>query len=194
MKFLKKLIAFVVVAAVAFGVMYLMQRPKQGEIGETYTTKSGIEFTLNAVEFADAIDGWGGANDDFWKPLDENNCNIGGRYTLEQYALAHGLKPKSDDDRIVYVSYTAKNTAKNDITINDVGEINYDNGYEYTEGQLAYRVSAEGVWKELPNGITIKQLDSEAREFRAYMIVPKEVAESDKPVTYTVFGYEFELR
>ena len=64
----------------------------------------------------------------------------------------------------------------------------------YKDGELAYRVSAEGVWQELPNGITIKQLDSEAREFRAYMIVPKEVAESDKPVTYTVFGYEFELR
>lgn len=194
MKFLKKLLVFVVVIAVGCGVLAFAGRDRKGEIGKKYTTKSGIEFTLNAVEFTDVIDGWGGANDDFWKPLDENNCNIGGRYTLDQYMLKYGLTPENEDDRIVYISYTVKNVAKNDIIINDVGEINYDDGYEYKEGKLAYRVSEEGVWKELSNGITIKQLDDEVTEFRAYMIVPKEVAESDNSVTYTIFGYEFELR
>lgn len=168
---------------------------KKAVIGETYTSKSGVEFKLNAVEFADAIDGWGGANDDFWKPLDENNCNIGNRYaTLEAYKLAHGLAPQSTDDTIVFISYTAKNVSEDDKTIDDVGVLNYDDGYKYSEGNLAYRVSEKGVWQELPGGVRLAKLKENQYEFRAYMVVPKEIAESDKPLTYTLFGYEFELR
>ncbi len=167
---------------------------KTGEIGQTYTSSDGVEFTLNAVEFTDVIDGWGGANDDFWKPLNETNCNIGGRYTLDEYKNKYGLVPKSEDDVIVFISYTAKNVSKNDKTIDDIGVLNYDDGYEYSDGELAYRVSEEGVWQELPGGIILKQLKENKYEFRAYMIVPKEVAESDKTLTYTLFGYEFELR
>lgn len=168
---------------------------KKAVIGETYTSNTGVEFTLNAVEFADAIDGWGGANDDFWKPLDENNCNIGGRYaTLDAYKLAHGLAPVSPDDVIVFISYTAKNVSENDKTIDDIGTLTYDKDYDYSEGNLAYRVSEKGVWQELPNGIRLAKLKENSYEFRAYMIVPKEIAESDKSVTYTLFGYEFEIR
>lgn len=168
---------------------------KTGEIGQTYTSSGGVEFTLNAVEFADVIDGWGGANDDFWKPLDESNCNIGNRYaTVEEYQKAHGLVPESEDDVIVFISYTAKNVSKNDKVVDDIGVLNYDDGYEYSDGALAYRVSEKGVWKELPGGITLEQLKDNKYEFRAYMIVPKEVAESEKSLTYTLFGYEFELR
>ena len=168
---------------------------KKAVNGETYTSNTGVEFTLNAVEFADAIDGWGGANDDFWKPLDENNCNIGGRYaTLDAYKLAHGLVPQSTDDTIVFISYTAKNVSDDDKTIDDVGKLTYDKDYDYSDGNLAYRVSEKGVWQELPNGIRLEKLKENQYEFRAYMIVPKEIAESDNPLTYTLFGYEFELR
>ncbi len=168
---------------------------KKAVIGETYSSENGIEFTLNAVEFADAIDGWGGANDDFWKPLDENNCNIGGRYaTLDAYKMAHGLVPQSADDTIVYISFTAKNVSEYDRTIKEVGTLTFDGNAEYSEGNLAYRVSEKGVWQELPNGISLVKDNQKSYEFRAYMVVPKEVAESDKPLTYSLFGYEFEIR
>lgn len=167
---------------------------KTGQIGETYKSDYGIEFTVNEIAFTDVIDGWGGANDDFQKPLDETNCNVGVRYTLEQYKLQYGLTPKSENDRIVYISYTAENASKYDRTIDDTGLINYDDGYTYSDGSLAYRVSEEGVWKELPNGLSLPKLDGGKYEFRAYTIVPKEVVESDKSLTITIHGYEFKIR
>lgn len=194
---MKKILSIVLAIMVCIVILFNLSGcfgSKTGEIGQTYTSSDGVEFTLNAVEFTDVIDGWGGANDDFWKPLDETNCNIGGRYTLDEYKNKYGLVPKSEDDVIVFISYTAKNVSKNDKTIDDIGVLNYDDGYEYSDGELAYRVSEEGVWQELPGGIILKQLKENKYEFRAYMIVPKEVAESDKTLTYTLFGYEFELR
>ncbi|MDD6564734.1 MAG: hypothetical protein PUF08_06605 [Clostridiales bacterium] len=168
---------------------------KKGEIGTTYTSNNGIEFTVNEIAFADVIDGWGGANDDFWKPIDENNCNVGGRFaTVEDYKSAHGLTPKKENDRIIYISYTAENKSKYDRTIDETGDIDYDNGYKYSDGYLSYRVSEEGVWKELPSGLSLPKLDGGKYEFRAYTVVPKEVVESDKPLDITIHGYKFKIR
>ncbi len=191
---MKKALSLIMVVAILLSFSACFGGNK-GVIGETYTSKSrGVEFTLNAVEFADAIDGWSGANDDFWKPLDENNCNIGGRYaTLDAYKLAHGLVPSSEDDVIVFISYTAKNISENDKIIDDIGVLDYDDGYTYSEGNLAYR-SKDTMWKEIPGGLVLEKLKGDQYEFRAYMIVPKEIAESDKSLTYTLFGYKFELR
>jgi hypothetical protein len=193
---MKKIVSILLCIAIMFSLSGCFFRVKEGKIGETYTSSSDIEFTLNEVSFAEVIDGWGGANDDFWKPLDETNCNLGGRWpTVAHYAAVHGLKPKHDDDRIVFISYTAKNVSKYDIDIDEVGVLDYDDGYTYSDGALAYRVSEEGVWDELPNGgLSIKKLDDKAYEFRAYMVVPKRVIESDKSLTYTLFGYEFIIR
>ena len=194
---MKKAISVLLCIAIVLGLSGCFGGVKEGKTGETYTSSNGIEFTLNEVSFAEVIDGWGGANDDFWKPLDETNGNIGNgkRWaTVEQYALAHGLKPNNDDDRVVFISYTAKNASKYDITIDEIGVLNYDDGYEYSDGALAYRVSEEGVWQELPNGIILKKLTDNKYEFRAYMVVPKQVVESEKSLTYTLFGYEFKIK
>lgn len=193
---MKKIVSILLCIAIMFSLSGCFFRVKEGKIGETYTSSSDIEFTLNEVSFAEVIDGWGGANDDFWKPLDETNCNVGGRWpTVAHYAAVHGLKPKNDDDRIVFISYTAKNVSKYDIDIDEVGVLDYDDGYTYSDGALAYRVSEEGVWDELSNGgLSVKKLNDKAYEFRAYMVVPKQVIESDKSLTYTLFGYEFIIR
>lgn len=194
---MKKIISLLLCLVFVISLSGCIGGAKEGKIGETYTSSSDIEFTLNEVSFAEVIDGWGGANDDFWKPLDENNCNIGSgkRWdTVEKYAAEHGLKPENEDDRVVFISYTAKNVSKYDVTIDEVGVLDYDDGYTYSDGALAYRVSEEGVWDELPNGVNIKKLNDNAYEFRAYMVVPKEVVESDKSLTYTLFNYKFEIR
>lgn len=191
---MKKILSVVLCLCIVFSLTGCIGA-KKGEIGNTYTSSNDIEFTLNEVSFAEIIDGWGGANEDFWKPLDENNCNIGGRWaTVEEYALEHGLKPRNDDDRIVFISYTAKNVSKNDVIIDDIGKLDYDNGYEYTEGSLAFRLTKTAVWQENNAGLSIKKLNDTEYEFRAYMVVPKQVVESDKSLTYTLFGYEFTIR
>lgn len=193
MKNKKKIIALLLCLVVIL-VGFLSLKSKKGEIGTTYESKFGIEFTVNEISFTDVIDGWGGANDDFWKPLNETNCNIGGRYTLEQYKMKYGRTPKSEDDRIVYISYIAKNISKNDVLIDQTGYIDHDNGYTYSDGNLAYRVSDNGVWHEIPQGITLQKLAGESYEFRAYTVVPKEVVESDKPLTINLYGYTFKIR
>lgn len=193
---MKKIISLllIVVIALSFSGCMIFGN-KKGEIGETYTSEYGIEFTVNEIAFADVIDGWDGANDEFWRPIDENNCNIGTRYaTMEEYILAHGLAPKSENDKIIYISYTAKNNSKYDRTIDETGHIDYDNGYKFSDGALAYRVSETGIWKELSGGLYLEKLDGRAFEFRAYTVVPKEVVESDKPLTITIHGYEFKIR
>lgn len=55
-------------------------------------------------------------------------------------------------------------------------------------------MSAEGVWKELPSGVSLDKSNENEYEFRAYIVVPKEVAEADETLTYTLFGYKFEIR
>lgn len=191
---MKKLLCVVIAIAILVTAGMLFFRTKDGKIGETYTSQD-VEFTVNTLEFAEVIDGWGGANDDFWKPLNSTNCNIGLRWpTVEAYALAHGLAPKSENDRIFFVSYTAKNVGKTDKTFNERGELNYNDGYKYNDAQFAYRVSEEGVWQELPGGIKIEKLNTEAYEFRAYFVVPAELMTSDNPVTYSLYGYKFTVK
>ena len=158
---------------------------QKGEIGATYTS-NGVEFTLNHVEFTDAMDNWGGANDNYWMPLPDD---------ADRNQLANTLSPKSEDDVICVISYTAKNVSKGDKLIDDRGELNYDNGYKYDDGGLTYRVSATGVWSDLDGGLMLKQLKENAYEFRVYMVVPKALVENtDKSLTYTLFGVEFDLR
>lgn len=154
------------------------------EIGKTYTS-NGVEFTLNYVEFTEAMDNWGGANDNYWKALPKD---------ANSHQIENARTPKSTDDIICVISYTAKNVSKSDKTIDDRGTLNYDNGYQYSEGGLSYRVSSEGVWADIPGGLRLEKLKENSYEFRAYIVVPKVVAESDKPLTYKLFGKKFNLR
>lgn len=187
----------ILVVVLLIGILMFSAKTDTGVVGETYT-KNGVEFKVNAIELANVIDGWGGANDNYWFPLTEESYKEHysdiQRWDYEGYVDAHGLAPKDEDKMIVFVSYTAKNVDKNDKTIDDKGLINYDNGYKYDEGSLAWRRSETAVWQDIPNGIVLEQLEKNEYEFRAYIIVPKEVAESDKSLTYTLFGVEYELK
>ena len=158
---------------------------QKGEIGSTYTS-NGVEFTLNYVEFTDAMDNWGGANDNYWMPLPDDAVG---------HQLENALTPKSADDTICVISYTAKNVSKYDETIDERGLLNYDNGYKYSDGGLTVRFSADSVWNDIDNGLVMKKLKEDTYEFRAYMVVPKALVENtDKSLTYTLFDVEFDLR
>jgi len=158
---------------------------QKGEVGTTYTS-NGVEFTVNYIEFTDAIDNWGGANDNYWMPLPAD---------ANRNQLANARFPESADDTICVISYTAKNVSKGDKLIDGRGELNYDNGYKYDNGVLTYRVSATGVWSDLDGGLMLKQSKENAYEFRVYMVVPKILFENtDKSLTYTLFGVQFDLR
>lgn len=187
---------FIIIALIIVALM-ISAKPDTGVIGETYT-KNGVEFKVNTIEFANVIDGWGGANDNYWFPLTEESykeyySNVQ-RWDYEGYVTEHGLAPKNEDDMIVFISYTAKNVDKNNKTIDDKGLINYDDGYKYEEGSLSWRRSETAVWQDIPNGIVLEQLEEKEYEFRAYIIVPKEVVESEKSLTYTLFGVEYDLK
>lgn len=182
-------IAALILSIISLVLVFSINTPnfygKNSKVGKTYTS-NGIEFTLNYVEFTDAMDNWGGANDNYWKPLPEDAVS---------HQLEHAVSAKSEDDTICIVSYTAKNISKADKTINDKGTLNFDKGYTYSDGGLSYRVSPTGVWSDIPNGIVLEKLKEDSYEFRAYIIIPqKAVTETDKPLTYTLLGREFNLR
>jgi hypothetical protein len=184
--YVKRLMSILLVVTMFITLCACIQSPPQkGVVGTKYTSE-GVEFTLNYVEFTDAMDDWGGANDNFWKPLPENPS---------KNVLDNAVEPKSSDDTICIISYTAKNISKEDKVIDARGTLNYDDGYKYSEGGLSYRVSAEGVWDEIDNGIVLKKLKENEYEFRAYMVVPKELVENtDKSLTYELFNVEYDLR
>lgn len=185
---MKKILVFVLSLMLCLLVCGCGNNKATGEIGQTYTS-NGIEFTLNYVEFTDTMDNWGGANDTYWQPLPEDLTGA------DRNRIANAVSPQSEDDTICVISYTAKNVSKTDKTIDDRGTIDYDNGYTYSDGGLTYRVSSTGVWSDIPNGLSLKKLKEDAYEFRAYIIVPKVVVtETDKSLTYTLFGEKFDLR
>ncbi|MDO4379567.1 MAG: hypothetical protein Q4D20_01715 [Clostridia bacterium] len=174
--------------------------PKTGVIGETYTDNLGIEFKVNAIEFADCIDGLRKDNDNFWLPLTKENYKkyYSNDYRFrnlnyEDYKSMYGLIPKGKKYTLVFISYTAKNVDKEDRTIKEKGFINYDDGYKYDKGSLAWRKS-EANWEEIPGGLIVSKLDEESYEFRAYIFIPKKIVESDKSLTYKLFGIEYDLR
>jgi hypothetical protein len=186
-KIIKLLIPVVIILVIVLAIVIKSAMSSNSEIGKAYTN-NGIEFTLNSIEFADAIDNWGGANDNYWKPLPAD---------ASRNQIANAMKAKDEDYTICCISYTAKNVSKSDITISKTGTINFDKGYHYGSevGGLSYRVSEEGVWENLDNGLKLKKLTSDAYEFRAYIVVPKQaVEETDKKLTYSLNGRQYDLR
>lgn len=183
---MKKKLIFLLAAIICISLFAFGGSTKKGEIGKTYTSKQGIEFTLNYIQFTDTMDNWGGANDNYWKPLPENP---------DRNQLKNAVTPNGADETICVISFTAKNTSKYDRAIDEIGTLNYDDGYKYSKGGLSYRVSAEGIWSDIPNGLKLVKLKENSYEFRAYMVVPKVLAtETDKSLTYELFGIKFDLR
>ncbi len=192
---MKKKIKIVIVVAIIIAILlpFYNSRIKEGQVGETYTWNDTLEITVNSIEFAEVIDGWGGANDNFWKPL-TTDVQIHDRWTPEQYIIEHGLKPTDGDKIFLCISYTAKNVSKNNQTIKSIGTVDYDDGYEYNEGGFSFRKNEDAVWSENSSGLVLEQLKGNEYEFRAYIFVPKEVLETDKSLTYTLYGREYDLR
>lgn len=190
-KKIKIVIALVIVIAII--LPFFKSRVKDGQVGETYNWGDYLEVTVNSLEFAEVIDGWGGANDNFWKPL-TNDVQIHDRWTPEQYMTEHGLNPTDSDKIFLCISYTAKNISKDNQTVKSIGTVDYDDGYEYNDGGFSYRKHADAVWNENSSGIVLEQLKGNEYEFRAYILVSKEVLETDKSLTYTLYGREYDLR
>lgn len=190
-KKIKIVVALVIIIAII--LPFFNSRIKEGKVGETYTWHDTLEITVNSIEFAEVIDGWGGANDNFWKPL-TTDVQIHDRWTPEQYIIEHGLKPTDSDKIFLCVSYNAKNVSKDNQTVKQLGTVDYDDGFEYNEGGLSFRKHDDSVWDEIPNGLVLEQLKGNEYEFRAYIFIPKEVLETDKPLTYTLYGREYDLR
>lgn len=180
---MKKLITLLLTIIVCFSLCSC-GKIEDIAIGTTYTA-NGVEFTLNYVEFTDCIDNWGGANDTYWMPLPEDATG---------HRLEHASSPKSEDDTLCIISYTAKNISKSDKAIKDKGTLNYDNGYTYSDGGLSYRPTPTAVWQDIPNGIVLEKLKEKSYEFRSYIVVPKIVTETDKSLTLRLFGKSFNLR
>ena len=182
---MKKKIVILVIALVCIYFFIFGGFTKEGKIGETYTW-DGLEVSVNYVEFTDAMDNMGGANDNYWKPLPAD---------ANRNQLAQAVTPKNAEDTICVISFTVKNTSKDDYIVKNIGSLDYDKGYKYSDGGLSYRVSEKGVWSNLEGGLKLEKLRDKSYEFRAYMVVPKVlVTETNKPLTYTIFGRKFDLR
>jgi hypothetical protein len=180
------IIATVLLIAFAFGFGRSMAI-KNSKTGKTYTNKAGIEFTLNYIKFTDKIDNWGGANDNYWKSLPED---------ATENQLKNVLTTNSENHTFCILSYTAENVSDSDVVIDEVGTLDFDNGYTFSdyEGKLSYRVSPTGVWQDLPGGLKLKNT-GEGYEFRAIIVVPKKIVnETDKPLKYKLYGREYNLR
>lgn len=182
---MKKILSVVLLLSICVALSACSTNISNNQIGETLTLVDR-ELTVNYIEFTDVIDNWGGSNDSYWMPLDKDATG---------HHLENAMSPKSKDDTICVVSYTVKNTSKQDIVITDRGTLNYDNGYQYSDGGLSVRLTSEGVWSDIPNGLLMKKLKDKTYEFRVYMVVPKVVAtDLEKSLTYTLFGEKFVLR
>lgn len=182
---MKKILSVILLLSICVSLSACGTNISNNQIGETIALVDR-ELTVNYIEFTDVMDNWGGANDSYWMPLAEDATG---------HRLENALSPKSEDDTICVVSYTVKNTSKQDIIISDRGTLNFDNGYQYSDGGLSVRLTSEGVWSDIPNGVVMKKLKEKTYEFRVYMVVPKVVAtDVEKSLTYTLFGEKFVLR
>ena len=118
------------------------------ELGKTYQTRF-IEYSIDRIDVSEVVDGWEGANDFYLLPVDENNGNVGGRYSVDEYKVKYGLTSTDDELALVTITYSAKNISKNDYVLSPSSKVDYDNGYEYKTIKMAYRVSEDGVWKNI---------------------------------------------
>lgn len=182
---MRKNISVIPVVIICFILTACDTNISNNQIGETLTLIDR-ELKINYIEFTDVMDNWGGANDTYWMPLPTDATG---------HRLENAVSPKSEDDTICVISYTVKNISKQDITICDKGTLNFDNGYQYSDGGLSVRLTSDGVWSDIPNGMIMKKLKEKTYEFRVYMVVPKVLAtDIEKPLTYTLFGEKFVLR
>ena len=168
-------------------------KKENGTIGTTYQ-HDGLEFSVNGIYVADVIDGWEGANDEYLMPVDENNSNVGGRYSLDEYKVKYGLTSADSDNMLIMISYNVKNVAKTDMTVKPEAKLDYDNGYEYESIKMTYRPTESGVWVDLVSGLVLKQLKENSYEIREVVELPKIALDDEKDLILYVQHQPFNLR
>ena len=162
------------------------------ELGKTYQTRF-IEYSIDRIDISEVVDGWEGANDFYLLPVDENNGNVGGRYSVEEYKAKNGLSSTDDELALVTITYSAKNISKNDYVLSPSSKVDYDNGYEYKTIKMAYRVSEDGVWKNIDD-IKLKKLTDDVKVYREVVEVPKIALEDDKELILYFHNIKVDVR
>ena len=162
------------------------------ELGKTYQTRF-IEYSIDRIDVSEVVDGWEGANDFYLLPVDENNGNVGGRYSVDEYKVKYGLTSTDDELALVTITYSAKNISKNDYVLSPSAKVDYDNGYEYKTAKMTYRVSEDGVWKDIDN-IKLNKLTDDIKVYREVVEVPKKALEDDKELILYFHNIKVNLR
>lgn len=196
MKMKKRSSSLIVLLVLVLGCMMVIARcgkKENGTIGTTYQHE-GLEFSVNGIYVADVLDGFEGTNDEYLMPVDENNSNVGGRYSLFEYKVNYGLTSSDSDNMLVMVSYNVKNVAKKDVRVRPEAELDYDNGYEYESIKMTYRPTEDGFWVDLDGGLVLKQLKENSYEFREVVELPKIALDDEKDLILYVQHQPFNLR
>lgn len=187
MKFLKKLLIFVIVVAVFVVGFKVITKPKNIKIGELYQS-STQEVVLLDVEVSDKVYVNGNdRSDDFLSPFESDTNDRFKRSTDE-------------NKRPIVVRFTVHNLSKADMVIVPDGiTVDYNDGFEYW-AESVYARTTDGVWEEFglfaDNGqLTLEKLTSGTVEVRTVIWVPTEVVEDvNGSLVLTFLGCRYEIR
>ena len=187
MKFLKKLLIFVIVVAVLIVGFKVITKPKNIKIGELYQS-STKEVVLLDVEVSDKVYVNGNErSDDFLSPFEPDTNDRFKRSTDE-------------NKRPIVVRFTVQNLSKADMVIVPDGiTVDYNDGFEYW-AESVYARTTDGVWEEFglfaDNGqLTLEKLTSGTVEVRSVIWVPTEVVEEvNGSLVLTFLGCRYEIR
>lgn len=187
MKFLKKLLIFVIVVALLVVGFKIITKPKNIEIGDLYEV-SGKEIVLLDVDVSDKVYVNGNErSDDFLSPFEPDTNDRFKRSTDKN------MRP-------VVVRFTVHNVSKADVVIvPDSICVDYNDGFEYW-AESVYARTTDGVWEEFglfaDNGqLTLEKLTSGTVEVRAVIWVPAEVVEDvGGSLVLTFLGCRYEIR
>ena len=187
MKFLKKLLIFVIIVAILIVGFKVFTKPKNIKIGELHKG-FGKEVVLLDVEVSDKIYVNGNEkSDDFLSPF-EPDTNDRFQRSIDK------------NNRPVVVRFTVRNTGKLDMVIVPDGiTVDYNDGFEYW-AESVYARTTDGVWEEFglfaDNGqLELEKLTSGAVEVRAVIWVPSQVVEDvNSSLVLTFLGCRYEIR
>lgn len=168
-KFLKRLLIFIILIAVAVIVFKVAVTPKEVAMGEGFQTKE-IEYTLERFEFADKI---GTSFDGFCLPVDRD-------YSYQQ----------APNGRVyVSISFTVENITKQSIDLAPaIGTLEDADGYTYGsdvfEDDACYFLDpSDNTWKSFQRLDSIEPKTGKI-QCVAYFDVPANLVDSGHPLKF----------
>ncbi|MBO5230434.1 MAG: hypothetical protein J6B52_03325 [Clostridia bacterium] len=167
-KALKTVVILIVVIAIGFVAIKLITTPKSAEIGETVKYANNGEFVVNDITvYNDA---------------------------LEMFADGYRFSEVKDDEGLIMVDFTMKNTGKIDFDVEPKVIVNYDNGVEFTSEYLFHKTST-GSFELCQNGFLLEKVTSDAETFVVVVPVPQQVIENeDKSLEVEVYYKNYIIR